>query len=272
MNAQHPRMGFFLSIDEVINWYGAQNAPTWSAMKVALKKDVWMPLLTVNPHAEFLSARKVCQYLESGSVFQQREKHHRKRQEESRAFVESATAGERAISASNTNEPPKPPLAAIPVLRLLRWQQVRSGSTERPKTMVLKLLTSTSCLAGSSREGTTGLLHCLSLQLFLNFLRIFLHLRMHRDEYNVFLLSRIQSLSQFPLSYTLKSACFAHIASVQQGTVIFASFCQYSITTCADVADESYNTPATANNVYGVEVLPQAVPPSSILSQSPIFL
>ncbi|KAI0636930.1 hypothetical protein C8Q77DRAFT_1154818 [Trametes polyzona] len=45
VNSFHPRLGFFLHIDEVIRWFDPDIEPTWFAMKSTLDKKEYEPLL-----------------------------------------------------------------------------------------------------------------------------------------------------------------------------------------------------------------------------------
>ncbi|KAI0331094.1 hypothetical protein GY45DRAFT_662839 [Cubamyces sp. BRFM 1775] len=100
VNSFHPRLGFFLSIDEVIRWFDPDIAPTWFAMKAALDKDEYMPLLKQDPlcphcDEQFRSVPKLQRHI--GYMFRLKKEEHRKRQEESRtmlAVLEAAAAAE----------------------------------------------------------------------------------------------------------------------------------------------------------------------------------
>ncbi|OSC99115.1 hypothetical protein PYCCODRAFT_1416667 [Trametes coccinea BRFM310] len=48
-NSFHPRMGFFIHIDEVIRWYDPDIEPTWFAMKTAIDKDEYNRILARDP-------------------------------------------------------------------------------------------------------------------------------------------------------------------------------------------------------------------------------
>ncbi|KAL7283420.1 hypothetical protein ACG7TL_002850 [Trametes sanguinea] len=48
-NSFHPRMGFFIHIDEVIRWYDPDIEPTWFAMKTAIDKDEYNKILARDP-------------------------------------------------------------------------------------------------------------------------------------------------------------------------------------------------------------------------------
>ena len=99
-----------------------------------------------------------------------------------------------------------------------------------------------------------------------------LSLRIYCCEYSAILLSHIHGIRIFALTCAFGS--HFHVAGCTTRNSIFASFRQYSNARCADVANESYNTPATAINVYDVEGPPQAapIPPSPVQSSSLIFL
>ncbi|KAI0665228.1 hypothetical protein C8Q70DRAFT_39923 [Cubamyces menziesii] len=107
VNSFHPRLGFFLPIDEVIRWFDPDIAPTWFAMKAAIDKDEYMALLKTDPlcphcDEQFRSVAKLTRHV--NYVFRQKKEEHRKRQEESRtmlAVLEAAAAAERSAEESN---------------------------------------------------------------------------------------------------------------------------------------------------------------------------
>ncbi|EIW51723.1 DNA 5'-adenosine monophosphate hydrolase [Trametes versicolor FP-101664 SS1] len=45
MNSFHPKMGFFLDIDEVLRWFEPDIEPSWFAMVAALDKKTYAPIL-----------------------------------------------------------------------------------------------------------------------------------------------------------------------------------------------------------------------------------
>ncbi|KAH9900970.1 hypothetical protein C8Q73DRAFT_225985 [Cubamyces lactineus] len=107
VNSFHPRLGFFLPIDEVIRWFDPDIAPTWFAMKAAIDKDEYMALLKTDPlcphcDEQFRSAAKLRRHI--NLVFKQMKEEHSKRQEESRtmlAVLEAAAAAERSAGESS---------------------------------------------------------------------------------------------------------------------------------------------------------------------------
>ncbi|KAI0780891.1 hypothetical protein BD413DRAFT_462632, partial [Trametes elegans] len=86
LNSFHPKLGFFIHLDEIIRWFDADIEPTWFAMVSTIDKKEYEPLLRANTRcplcdAPYTSSPRLRRHLEEHFEATKAAEHQRRVQE-----------------------------------------------------------------------------------------------------------------------------------------------------------------------------------------------